>query len=104
MARKANFKFTDKRHAKRGIASMVLAVLSLAVFGGLIFVSFRMKGNGGVYIGSLGLTALIMNFVGLYEGIISFRETDKYYLFSKLGSILNVIIMVVWVSVFLMGI
>lgn len=104
MAKKSIYKFTDKRHAKGGLISTVLACISLLIFVVLIYVSFLHGGNGGIYIGSIGLTGLITSVMGLVFGIMGFKEEDTYSLFSKIGSICNMVIILVWVCIYLVGI
>lgn len=104
MAKKSIYKFTDKKHAKGGVISTVLGCISLLVFVILIYVSFRHGGNGGIYIGSIGLTGFIISVMGLIFGIMGFKEEDTYSLFSRIGSIWNMIIILVWVCIYLVGV
>jgi len=69
----------------------------------LVIFSYINKGNAGVYIGSIGLTAFMIAVVGLVRGIKSFQERERYYLFSKIGSIVNAIIITFWVAIYVIG-
>lgn len=104
MVKKINYKFSNKKHAKCGLISTFLACISLIIFFALIYVSYLNKGNGGIYIGSIGLTAFIISIIGLIFGIMGFKEEDAYYLFCKIGSLLNMLVMFIWVCIFLVGI
>lgn len=104
MVKKTNYKFTNKKHAKGGTISTFLACISLVIFFALIYVSYLNKGNGGIYIGSIGLTAFIISIIGLVFGIMGFKEEDVYYLFCKIGSFLNMLMMLIWACIFLVGI
>lgn len=104
MVKKSVYKFTDKKHARGGLVSTVLGCISLVIFLALVYVSFRYEGNGGIYIGSIGLTGLILSIMGLIFGIMGFKEEDSYSLFSKIGSIINTLIILIWACIYLVGI
>lgn len=104
MVKKANYKFTNKKHAKNGIVSTALASVSLLMFLALIYVSYLQKGKGGIYIGSIGLTAFIISIIGLLFGILGFKEKEAYYLFCKIGSVVNMLIILVWSCIYLVGV
>lgn len=104
MAKKATYSFTEKKHAKGGIAATGLGILSLVIFLILAAVSFAFNGQAGVYLGTIGLSAMITSICGLIIGLASFGEEDKIYFYSKFGSVLSGLIMVGWISIILMGI
>lgn len=101
--RKKSIKFTDKSHAVNGVVSTILAGISIVLMLALVIFSYINKGNAGVYIGSIGLTAFMIAVVGLVRGIKSFQERERYYLFSKIGSIVNAIIITFWVAIYVIG-
>ena len=83
------YKFSDKRQSLGGIISTIMGLLALAslIYG--IYISFKAEGYAGLKVGSLGL--------------LSFKEDDKFYTLSKVGSMLCGILAVFMVAVFLMG-
>lgn len=101
--RKRSIKFTDKSHAVNGVISTVFAGISILLMIVLVIFSYINKGNAGIYIGSIGLTAFIISIVGLIRGIKSFQERERYYLFSKIGSIVNAVIITLWVAIYVIG-
>ena len=101
--KRKNIKFTDKSHAVNGIVSTILGGVSILFMLALVIVSYIRKGNAGIYVGSIGLTAFLISIVGLIRGIKSFKERERYYLFSKIGSLLNAIIVFLWVAIYLVG-
>ncbi|HIT89478.1 MAG TPA: hypothetical protein IAC41_03545 [Candidatus Merdenecus merdavium] len=103
MAKRTMYSFYEKKHTKKGIISTILSGVSFLVFLVLTFVSYYLKGNAGLYAGSIGLTAMIISIYGLVLGFQSFQEPGKLYLFSKIGSILNGLIAVGWLSLILIG-
>ena len=83
------YKFSDKRQSLGGIISTIMGLLALAslIYG--VYISFKAEGYAGLKVGSLGL--------------LSFKEDDKFYTLSKVGSMLCGILAVFMVAVFLMG-
>lgn len=102
-ARKRSIKFSDKSHATKGIISTILGGVSFVLMMVLIIISFSKKGAVGIYAGSIGLTAFFVAIVGLTTGISSFKERERYYLFSKIGSLLNAFIIALWVVIYMIG-
>lgn len=101
--RKKGIKFSDKSHATNGVVSTILGVISLILMLALVIISYIKKGEAGIYLGSIGLTAFVIAIVGLIRGIKSFGERERYYLFSKIGSIINAIILVLWIAIYVIG-
>jgi hypothetical protein len=102
-AKKKNIKFTDRNHAVNGIISTILGGISLVLMLVLVLLSYSQAGNAGVYTGSIGLVAMIVSIVGLFVGISSFKERESYYLFSKIGSLLNIMIITFWIAIYVIG-
>lgn len=101
--KKNKVKFGNRKHTIRGIISIVLAVLSFVLFWALVIVSYNMNGNGGIYMGTIGITALFMNVVGVFNAIKSFQERDRNYLFSKLGIMVNLVMILGWSGIYVLG-
>ena len=68
-----------------------------------VYISFRAEGYAGLKVGSLGLLSLLISVIGTFIGLLSFKEDDKFYTLSKVGSMLCGILAVFMVAVFLMG-
>ena len=80
---------------------MGVAALSCLLYG--VFVAFKKSGEAGLEVGSLGLMALMLSVIGTVIGLLSFKEYDKFYTLSKIGSMLFGIISVFMMAVFVMG-
>ncbi|RDU23386.1 DUF6142 family protein [Anaerosacchariphilus polymeriproducens] len=101
--RRRKVKFGNRKHSIRGILSTIMAVFSLIIFCILIIVSYKMKGNGGIYLGTIGIAALFINIVGIMAGINSFKERERNYLYSKIGLVVNVILLITWGIIYALG-
>ena len=92
------YKFSDKSQTLGGTISTVISCLLYGVF-----VAFKKSGEAGLEVGSLGLMALMLSVIGTVIGLLSFKEYDKFYTLSKIGSMLCGIIAVFMMAVFVMG-
>lgn len=61
-------------------------------------------GEGGAILGSLGVTGIVFALCGLVSGLTSFREKHILYTFSKAGSIVSSVALVLWIFVILLGV
>lgn len=104
MAKKKMYTFSEHRHSRGGITSTVLGGLSLLIFLALAYVSYWFYGEGGPILGSLGFTGIVFSICGLVSGLTSFREKHIIYTFSKAGSILSSVALVLWIFVILLGV
>lgn len=70
--------------------SSVMGVISNASIAYAIYASYKLKAEVTQRLGSTGVLILIMATVGLVLGYISKTESDKFYLFSYIGIVLNI--------------
>lgn len=97
------YKFSDKQQSIGGTLSTVMGIAALVILVIGLRESFLMQGNAGVYVGSLALCSLLLSVVGCVIGLLSFKEQDKFYALSKVGSLMCGIIAVFMTAVLLMG-
>lgn len=83
------YKFTNKNNTQGGIASTIVAIISLIILVSGIVVSYKESGNAGILTGALGTISFLLATVGLVCGLKSFKEKDKFYRFSWIGTIFN---------------
>ena len=95
MSRKKSFMFTNKSHTEKGIMSTILGIISLATLGYAIVMSYRNAGDIPGQYGAAALLAMIFAFIGAALGAVSRTEKDKFYFFSYLGIVLNVLALAV---------
>lgn len=98
------YKFSDKNQTLGGTISIILGLISLTLLIYGIYISFKADGKAGIYLGSLALSSTILAIFGCGIGLISFKEEEKFYLLSKIGSIMCGIISIFMLAVMLMGI
>lgn len=103
LSKRREYKFTNKSHTKRGLLSSGIGFFALLVLGGLFYLSYQQSGNVDAYAGFLGSLSMWGSAVGLMLGAESFREEDKFYLFSYVGCILNGALLVGWIILYVLG-
>lgn len=98
------YKFTDKHNTFGGkIASLFgAASVVLIVYG--LYVSFKAKGNGGTIVGIAGTVSFILATAGLILALSSFKEEDKFYALSWLGTILCAVVWILICALIVAGI
>ena len=104
MAKKRMYSFMEKGHSQRGIESTVLGGLSFVIFCALLYIAFYTQGEGGAYLGSVGFSSIVLAIIGLENGLMSFREKNVIHFFSKLGSVLNGVMLAAWMLIILLSI
>ena len=95
MARRYRYAFAKKREAAKGKWSVGLAAASLVLF---------LDGKLGGLIGGTGLFAMLLSAYGFALGLSSFSEENRKHRTSMIGSILNGVILVIWLGLFLSGV
>lgn len=103
MSRKKRKIYTDKKHAVKGIIATGMAALAFVLFGVIVFLSYKQRGQAQMWIGSVALFSILLSLVGLILGLMSFKGEDNYKLFSQLGSFCNVFVLVLWAMIYLIG-
>ena len=95
MAKKNSYMFTNKEHSQKGIMSTILGVISLATLAYAVIMSYLRAGDIPRQYGAAAMLVMIFAFVGIGLGVVSKTERDKFYLFTYLGIVLNVLALAV---------
>lgn len=97
-------KFSDRHTSVGGVLSVTLGILAIVLIIIGVVLSFINKGNGPLVVGALGISAFLCDLGGLVIGLLSFKESDKYYQTSIAGSMLCGVLFVFMLGIILMGI
>ena len=95
------YKFSDKKHSVGGVISTVMAAVCIIIFILAVRISFMARGD--TVVGSYALTALTIAVFGCIVGIMSYRESDRYYTFSFAGTLINGIMAVILIMLLIVG-
>ncbi|HBA64229.1 MAG TPA: hypothetical protein DCZ20_10270 [Lachnospiraceae bacterium] len=89
--------------SRRGITSLILAVMTAAVLAGLVMIAYTTKGKAASYVGGVGLTAFLCSVAGLVTACKGFKERDRRYFTCKLGIGLHLLVIAGYAAIFLRG-
>ncbi len=103
MANIAGYKFSNKSHSGKGMLSLGFGIASFVLLLVLIYMASVKAGKGGAYLGTAGLVSLAFSVIGFVIGLTSFLEPNKYKLFSNIGSAFNLVMLLVWASIIMIG-
>lgn len=98
------YRFTNKHNSKGGVISSIIALFAFFTLAAGIVISYRERGNAGLIVGAVGAMAFLISTVGLITGLKSFKEKDKFYIFSWIGTFGNGIIWIIMCGIIAMGI
>ena len=91
MGHKNSYIFTNKSHSQKGIMATILGIISWTTLIYAIVMSYRSTGDIPIQYGAAVLLAMLFSLAGAALGVISRTERDKYYFFSYLGILLNLL-------------
>lgn len=91
MGHKNSFIFTNKSHTQKGIMATILGIISLTTLGYTVAMSYRNAGEVPPQYGAAVFLVMLFALAGAALGVVSRTERDKYYFFSYLGILLNVL-------------
>lgn len=97
------YKFTNKNNTRGGIISTVFAAVSLVMIVTGVIISFKNEGDAGIIVGAFGTVSFMSSTIGEVMALRSFKEKDKFYLFSWIGTITNGILWISMCLVIVMG-
>ena len=91
--KKNGYIFTNKEHPQKGILSAILGMISAVSMIAALYLVFLNRGVCEVKYGVATLLAVLFALAGLVLGILSRMEPDKYYFFSYLGLVINILVL-----------
>lgn len=101
--RRERFKFTEKRHSKKGIITMFAAIVLLMIWGLFLIFSYRTAGMLSMYYGSAGVLALIMSVLNFIFSVQSLFEENSFQLFPRVAVILSFLALTGWAATYVFG-
>ena len=101
---RGNYKFTEKKQSKRGIAGFLIAAVSIGIFAYVIWNSYSHEGAGSMYLGSAGVSSMILAIVAVALSVMSLKEENSFKLFPYLGTFCAVLALGTWIVLYIMGI
>ena len=100
---KHRYKFSTKKHSVGGVVSTIMFIGAMVLFVWAISVSFEAKGKGDTVVGEIALTSFAVAIAGMIIGLLSYKESDRYYTFSFVGALLNGIFCIAMFMLYVVG-
>lgn len=88
---KRKYIYSNKKHTEKGIFATILAVISFISLLAMVYLSFRNKGEAPGSYGAVAFLCTIFSGAGILIGLWGKTEEDKYYVFSHIGIVWNII-------------
>ena len=103
LRRRNRFKFTEKTQSTKGI--IALSVASALLFLYLIFLHFAFVTKGGlsVYIGSVGVLAMLATIANFVISIQSMLEENSFQAIPRASLVVTIIEAICWFGTFYIG-
>ncbi len=106
MARRKNNIFApyrQSRFAGRGIAALVMSLISLAVLVAVVGWSMVTEGGAMMVAGALGLAGVLLSFAGVTAGLRSLGDDAKSHLPDRTAILLGAVLTVIWFLIICLG-
>lgn len=101
--RRRNYKFTEKKQSKRALGALFVAVVSIGILIFVIINSYENRGNGSMYLGSAGITSLLLGMISFVLAVGSLREENSFKLFPYMATVLSFLVTGVWLMLYIAG-
>lgn len=95
--------FIDNHYTVGGYLACILSFLALVFMIYCLFVSVHLRGAIGTQIGFFALFSFLFALFAFIIGLKSFKEEEKNYLFSKIGSYFSLILIIFWIVMYFRG-
>lgn len=106
MAKKSHkpYKFQDIKHSVDGIIAVGLGSISVVLIVGELILTIRSRGMAGGMAGFMGIAAFLLSVVGFVFAVVSWKDEETMDFFKRLGTFLNIGLIVVNLTLLILGI
>lgn len=102
--KKRRAKFSGRKRSVRGYIGLGINVLAIMAYIVMINIAFVKEGNAKMFIGSIGLLAVLGVFIGTILDILALGEEDVYKLIPIVGTVIGVVGILIGVGIYVIGI
>lgn len=90
--------------ARNSYYCLGLAIISLALGAGSMYLSVSAGGQGGLNTGALGFSSISAALMGMWFGLLSFAEKERNYILAKIGIGAALVQVIVWGVIIITGV
>lgn len=95
--------FSGRRHTRLGVTSAVIGIVNVLGFTTVSILSGTSHGNGGIYLGIIGLLLFGFAIFGFYLSYKALKEKDVFYRFPMIGISLNGLMIIIFLILYIIG-
>lgn len=103
LLRRGRIQMFMKETPASSVMAIILGIISIVLFVVIGVLSCVHMGDAGIVIGILGVVAMVINLIGFYISVKSFKKDDIYYSLPMVSLGINGIMFVVYFSFYLYG-
>lgn len=104
MGKKTALRFLGKKHAKNGIAAVILGGIAWCVCLALCGYSVSTDGNVDLAAGGIGMIDAAAALLGFYAAVKGFKEPDVQYVLPTVGILMNGSLFAIYFILYFIGI
>lgn len=97
-------KYKDIKHSVDGKVACGLGGLSVLLIIGEMLLTIQARGQAGGMAGFMGFAALLLSIMGVVFAVISWKDEETLDLFKRIGTLLNIILLLVNLTILGLGI
>lgn len=96
--------YVRKPFAIRGFYAIGLCFIALILFGAVIGLSVKSRGNVPLNVGAMACSSLLFAFFGMVYGVRALFEKEKNYVLAKAAMGIGGFLVLLWLILFSIGI
>lgn len=101
--RRDSFRFTEKRHSKKGVISMLCAIVLVIAYFLFVGRAYQTGGTLSMYYGSAGIVAILLSGVNMSFSVMSLMEENSYMVFPRISFAMSALAILFWLGTYIMG-
>ncbi len=98
-----NYKFTEKKQSRRGMAALAFAFAPLLLFFYTVSVSYMRGGQAPEWVGCIGVGAVIVSLLTLRVSVGEARKEKVIKKTPVMGAVLSSLMLAGWIAVYIIG-
>lgn len=101
--KKDSFRFTGRKHSKKGITSCIIGIFTVVLLIVLAAISGSMEGQGTQTLGAVAIIGFFLSIIGFISAISSIKQRDIYMAAPITGIVSNGIMFIIYMSLYIIG-
>ncbi len=101
--KRADYKFTKKKHSGAGAVAFAFSFVPLALFIYAVTLSYQSGGNAQEKVGCIGVAAILAALLTLRVSIHEARKENVIKNAPVAGAVMSVLMLTGWIAVYVLG-